>query len=72
VSQFQIRFPVECISEWARRYPAADDDRVMEIGARAKIAGFYTRDDFLVVARWKSPRPERQKENQPKKNKCAF
>ncbi len=45
---------------WAAAYPAADDAEVEAIGATARMRGRYTRDEFLAVARWKTPRSERR------------
>lgn len=58
--QFCLRFPKDCISEWAERYPAADDSVVTEIGARSRSAGYYAKVDFLEVCEWKTRgRPRR-------------
>lgn len=58
--EFALRFPKAELSEWAKLYSYADDDRVLEIGERTRKAGYYTRDDFLDVCEWKTRgRPRR-------------
>lgn len=67
---FRLRFPLEDVPEWAQRYApsAADWEREVritdEIAPAVRNRGYYTRDEFLVVCRWKSSRPQRwQKTN---------
>jgi hypothetical protein len=55
---FRLRFPLEEIEMWASRYAYADDAEVEAIGAAAGRRGWYTRDEFLTVARWKTPRSQ--------------
>jgi hypothetical protein len=55
---FRLRFPVEDVPEWAARYQYADDQEVEAIGRRVRERGWYTRDEFLTVARWKTPRSQ--------------
>ena len=55
---FRLRFPIEEVPMFAAAYPAADDAEVEAIGATARMRGRYTRDEFLAVARWKTPRAE--------------
>jgi hypothetical protein len=61
IPQFSIRFPKPEILHWAGRYSYADDDaEVREIGQRSRLAGYYTREDFLTVCEWKTRgRPRR-------------
>ena len=56
VPKFRLRFPPSEITFWADRYAYADDAPVEAIGATARTRGFYTLDEFLKVALWKSPR----------------
>lgn len=55
---FQIQFPLTEIEALATRFPLSDDDdaRHLVIGAAARSRGYYTRREFLVVCRWKTPR----------------
>jgi hypothetical protein len=50
------RFSTAWIREVAARYEYQDDTAVTRAGARAARQGFYSRDDFLEVVRWKSAR----------------
>ena len=64
---FSIRFPKVEVAEWANRYSYTqggdDDTHVLEIGARSRSAGYYTRADFLEVCEWKTRgRPRRHYE----------
>ena len=50
-------FPGIANRHWARRFSdAGADDAVSAIGSRAKARGYLTRDEFLRLCRWKSPR----------------
>ena len=52
-TEFRLRFPLSEVEFWAARYPA-DDTGVEAIGESAGKRGWYTRDEFLAVMRWKS------------------
>jgi predicted RNase H-like nuclease len=58
-TKFRLRFPLSEVMYWAARYAYADDAEVEAIGEAARKRGWYTRDEFLTVARWKSPRSRR-------------
>jgi hypothetical protein len=58
-TEFRLRFSLSEVMYWAARYAYADDAEVEAIGDRARERGWYTRDEFLTVARWKSPRSRR-------------
>jgi len=53
---FRLRFPVVVVPQWAAASAYADDATVEAIGVTARMRGFYTRDEFLAVARWKTNR----------------
>ena len=53
---FQLRFPPEKIEALAARFPAADESRLLAAGACARARGHYTRDEFITVCAWKTPR----------------
>jgi hypothetical protein len=55
-AEFRPRFPLSEVLYWAARYAYADDAEVEAIGDRARERGWFTRDEFLTVARWKTPR----------------
>jgi hypothetical protein len=58
IPPFRLRFPVTELPKWAAAYSYADDAGVEAIGATARMRGFYTRDEFLAVARWKTQRSQ--------------
>jgi hypothetical protein len=58
-TEFRLRFPLSEVMYWAARYAYADDVEVEAIGKAARERGWFTRDEFLTVARWKSPRSRR-------------
>jgi len=58
--ELSLRFPKAELPQWARRYSYADDERILKAGARARTAGYFTRDDFVEVCDWKTRgRPRR-------------
>ena len=63
VPEFRPRFPLSEVLYWASRYAYADDAEVEAIGDRARERGWFTRDEFLTVARWKTPRSRKRCEN---------
>jgi hypothetical protein len=56
VPEFVLQFPIEEVRGYASRFPSAGDDDVVAIGEAARARGFYTRDEFVAVCRWKTPR----------------
>ncbi len=56
---FKLRFSPEEISAWSKQYDyrGGDDKKIAEIGNKAKVQGFLTRDQFLAIVGWKSARP---------------
>jgi hypothetical protein len=57
-TEFRLRFPLSEVGFWAARYASADDAGVEAIGEEARQRGWYTRDGFLAVMRWKSVRTQ--------------
>lgn len=59
--RFTLRFSPRLIPDWSVEYdyPAADT-RPFAIGAAAKSRGHLTRQEFLDLARWKTPRSRKQ------------
>ena len=54
---FQLQFDRKDIPYWSQRYPIKDDFQVEEmIAPRVRMFGYYTKPEFLVMCRWKSPR----------------
>ncbi len=61
---FALRFDPAEVRSWAARYqgtPAElrrEEQIEREIAPRARAAGYYTKPDFLVLTRWKTPRSQ--------------
>lgn len=54
---FRLRFPEAQISYWTNRYPLGEDSVIEnQVAPRARKRGYLTRDEFLAICRWKSPR----------------
>jgi len=58
--QFKLRFPTSEIRSLAKRYRYQDDGDVRSIGRTAKLRGYFTRDEFLHLCRWKTPRSKKR------------
>jgi hypothetical protein len=56
VGRFKLQFDVRDVNEYASRYAYEDDSMVLAIGRTARECGCYTREEFIVVCRWKTPR----------------
>ena len=54
--EFELQFPIERVRDYAARYSYEDDAEVIAIGQAARERGYYTRDEFVAVCRWKTPR----------------
>lgn len=55
--RFELRFPAEEVGAWAARYDVSADAALEgEVGPFMRREGYLTRDHFLTLARWKSPR----------------
>jgi len=54
--EFELQFPIERVRDYAARYAYEDDVEVIAIGQAARERGYYTRDEFVAVCRWKTPR----------------
>jgi len=56
--EFRLRFPASQIIQVASRYsPSELEDCALAHGREARRARFVTREQFLCIARWKTPRP---------------
>jgi hypothetical protein len=53
---FQLQFPSDEIEPLAGRFPASDESRSRAIGAAVRARGHYTREEFIEVCAWKTPR----------------
>jgi hypothetical protein len=58
---FALRFKVSQIHPWAERYPVESDKRVEEvITPQVRKRGYFKRDEFIELCRWKTPRSQRR------------
>jgi len=64
-SGFSLQFDARDIADVARRYAYATDHRAVEAGRRARKRGYYTKPEFMIVCRWKSPRSSGRAEANP-------
>lgn len=55
-SRFALRFEPRLVRRYAARFGAGGDEGVEAVAARARENGLLTRDDFLTLCEWKSPR----------------
>jgi hypothetical protein len=56
VPTFELQFPAEEIPALAARFPVLDESRVMSVNAAVRARGRYTREEFIEVCAWKTPR----------------
>jgi hypothetical protein len=56
VGRFNLQFDVRDVVAHAARYAYEDDSVVLAIGRSARLRGHYTREEFVAVCRWKTPR----------------
>ena len=54
--EFVLQFPMDHVRDYAARYEYGDDDEVIAIGRAARERGFYLREEFVAVCRWKTTR----------------
>ena len=53
---FKLRFPEKSLRALAARYPAEVDEAVEAHAAAAQARGYLTREEFLAICFWKTPR----------------
>ena len=53
---FELQLAPGEIEALASRFGDADDTRLLAAGAAARARGYYTREEFLEVCAWKTPR----------------
>lgn len=56
VPELRLRFPIRQVAKLAVEYAYADDSVVQAIGAKAQGRGWYTREELVAVALWKTER----------------
>lgn len=53
---FELQFPATEVRALAARFSYQDDSACRAAGASARERGYYTREEFLTVCRWKTER----------------
>jgi len=53
---FELQFPAREIEALAARFPSSDETRLLVVGTAVRNRGHYTRDEFVEVCAWKTPR----------------
>lgn len=55
--EFKLRFPLSDITRFAADYSYIDEDKIpVSFVSNVRKRGFLTREEFLQVCRWKTPR----------------
>jgi hypothetical protein len=56
----RLRFPESQIEHWADHYSDPNESEIeKQIAPKARAQGYLTRDEFLAICRWKTPRSKR-------------
>jgi hypothetical protein len=64
---FKLRFSITEVSEWAARYPVADDAEIeMVIAPAARARGYFTKPELQTICTWKTPRSKPRITRNPK------
>jgi len=53
---FNLQFPPVEIPALAARFPVLDESRMAVVNAAVRTRGHYTREEFIEVCAWKTPR----------------
>jgi hypothetical protein len=56
VVRFNLQFDVREVAAHAARYAYEEDSAILAVGRKARKRGYYTREEFVAVCRWKTPR----------------
>lgn len=51
----KLKFPISKIEFWANRYEYEDKEAI-DIGKRSRNRGYFSKEDFLEICEWKTPR----------------
>ena len=59
--KFKLKFPKSKIHYWASRYDYKNEDVICnDLAPKIQRQKHLTKDDFMFLTRWKSPRPTKQ------------
>ena len=53
---FDLQFPATEIEALATRFGSVDESHLLTVGAAVRARGYYTREEFIAVCAWKTPR----------------
>jgi hypothetical protein len=57
--RFKLRFQAKAIRAWAERYPVEYDAEIENtIAPQVKARGYFLREEFIQLCRWKTPRSQ--------------
>ena len=60
--KLSCRFPLNESDKWASCYGTPfEDNEAIAAGKAAQARGYYTRDEFLLIGDWKTPRVRAQR-----------
>lgn len=62
---FELRCPREQLSEYAARYTYPNEAEAEQAGISARVRGYYTKSEFVLLRRWKSVRGAKLAEAAP-------
>ncbi|HKX45875.1 MAG TPA: hypothetical protein VJP77_04185 [Planctomycetota bacterium] len=63
MADLQLQFPFARVPELAARYGPEHDHKVEEgVAPAVREQGYFTREQFLMICRWKSPRTRKHVE----------
>jgi hypothetical protein len=61
IYKFKLRFPKNKVKYWSLRYDYKNEDVICNVLApKIQRQKYLTKDDFMFLSRWKSPRPTKQ------------
>ena len=64
--KFKLQFDESMIPELANLYSYPLEDKVVDkVGPRSKSRGYFTKDDFKALCRWKTPRSKSRVNSNP-------
>ena len=58
MARFRLRFHQDYIARWAGRYDHTQDDHVLGIARTVHRRRYITKEEFLSLCRWKTPRSQ--------------
>lgn len=57
MAEFSLRFPLDQVAYWSTQYDYSEEAHLEhEVGPRVREQGYCTREEFMALCEWKSPR----------------